>query len=240
MADEITFAPGVLRDEVLRQEAMCGAHDALRHVPAERGRHRVTVVDAVTTEVDTGVGDMYEATARAVQQAFSLDPSPHFGFSDPRMVADWLRDLIGRQLVEVTEARYRNNDERDPDTAASLIHVWLHFDHRPPTQLHGCGDDLQLSTAEPYRGYYMNQFGEVRVASAALPDLLAEAVGRQLADAAVILGPFDRPICAGLLLRFDDVDIAIGTLADEWILARGEPLAHLAASWRLQPWILQT
>jgi hypothetical protein len=65
-------------------------------------------------------------------------------------------------------------------------------------------------------------------------------VGRQLSDAAVILGPFDRPSCAGLLLRFDNVDIAIGTHADEWVLARAGPPAHLAAYWRLETWILQS
>ncbi|MBB4956608.1 hypothetical protein [Micromonospora polyrhachis] len=239
VADEVTVAPGVLHDEAQWQEAVCGAHEALRHVPTGRGRHRVTVVDALTTEVDTGAGDVYEATAQAVRLALSLDPSPFASFSDPRMVTSWLRDRIGRRLVEVTEARYWNNGERDPDTAASLVHSWLHFDHRPPTQLHGCGDDVQLSIADPYLGYEMGQFGEVRVASAAVPDLLAGAVGRRLTDAAIILGPHDRPACAGLLLRLDEVKVAIGTFGDEWVLALDEPPTRLAPYWRLQPWIMQ-
>jgi hypothetical protein len=31
LADEVMVAPGVLRDEAQRQEAVCGAHEALRH-----------------------------------------------------------------------------------------------------------------------------------------------------------------------------------------------------------------
>jgi hypothetical protein len=239
VADEVTIAPGILRDQALRWEAVCGAHEALRRVPADRGFHRVDVVDVVTTEVDTGVGDVYEATARAVREALSLDPSLITGFSDSQMVASWLRERIGEQLAEVTEARYWNSGERDPD-ADSLVHAWLHFEHRPPTQLHGCGDDLQLGIAEPYSGYDMDQFGEVRVAPTAGPDLLATMVGRRLNDAAVILGPSDRPACAGLLLRLDDVTVTIGTLGDEWVLALDEPPAQLAQAWHLQPWITQT
>lgn len=238
VADEVTIAPGVLRDQGSRLEAVCGAREALRHVPADWGFHRVDVVDAVTTEVDTGVGDVYEVTARAVREALSLVPSLFTGFSDPQIVAGWLRERIGEQLAGVTEARYWNNGERDPD-AASLVHAWLHFEHRPPTQLHGCGDDLQLSIADPYPSYDMDQLGEVRVASAAVPDLLAMVVGRRLTDAAVILGPADRPACAGLLLRLDDVTVTIGTLGDEWVLALDEPAADLAPFWHLQPWIRQ-
>jgi hypothetical protein len=172
VANEVTIAPGVLRDQASRLEAACGAREALGHVPADRGFHRVDVVDAVTTEVDTGVGDVYEVTARAVREALSLDPSLLTGFSDPQIVAGWLRERIGAKLAGVTEARYWISGKRDPD-AASLVHAWLHFEHRPPTQLHGCGDDLQLSIADPYPGYDMDRFGEVRVASAAVPDSLA-------------------------------------------------------------------
>lgn len=128
----------------------------------------------MTTEVDTSVGDVYEATARAVHQALSVGPSLFAGFGDAQMMASWLRDRIGHRLLEVTEAA---------------------------------------------------------------PDLLADAVGRRLTDAAVILGPFDRPACAGLLLRLEGITIAIGTLGDEWVLALDQPPAHLAPYWRIGPWI---
>jgi hypothetical protein len=201
--DEVTIAPDVLRGDNLRYEAVLGAFEALHHVPADRGSHRVAVINAVTSEVDTGAGDVYEATAQAVRTALSLDTSQPVGFGDPRLVAGWLRDRIGRRLVEVTESRHWYQGERDPDTAASLIHAWLHFDHRPPTQLHGCGDDLRLSIGDPYPGYDMDQYGEIRVTPASTPDLLAGVVGRRLNDAAVIVGQFGRQTCAGLLLRLD-------------------------------------
>lgn len=237
--DDVVVAQGALRDEAFRREAVCAAYRALRHVPAGRGAHRVTVIHTVTSQVDTGVGDVYEATTRAVREALSLNPSLPVGFSDPQLVAGWLRERIGRRLVQVTEARHWYNGERDPDTAASLIHAWLHFDQRPPTELHRHGDDLQLSAADPYPGYDMDQYGEVRVAPAGAPDLLADAVGRHLNDAAVILGPFSRPTCAGLLLRLDDVDLVIGTFCDEWVLALNQPPSHLAPYWRPQRWLTQ-
>jgi hypothetical protein len=118
----------------------------------------VTVTDIITTDVDTNVGDVYEATARAVWQALPVDPTPlSVGFSESEMVADWLRDRIGLRLVGVTEARHRYRGARDPDTAVGLVHVWLHFEHGPPVQLHGVGDDLELSLEDPYSGYDMEE-----------------------------------------------------------------------------------
>jgi len=155
------------------------------------------------------------------------------------MVADWLRDRIGLRLVGVTEARHWYRGARDPDTAVGLVHVWLHFEHGPPVQLHGVGDDLELSLEDPYSGYDMEEAGEVRVAAAAVPDLLAGVIGRRLTDAAVILAPFGRAICAGLLLRLDGFEVVIGTLGDEWVLAAGRPPAHLPPCWSPQPWIMR-
>jgi hypothetical protein len=104
--DTVTVTTGAHGGEAIRSEAACGARAALRRVPIGGGGHRVIVTAIVTTEVDTGVGDVYEAAARAVWQALCIDPPLCVGFSQPRMVAGWLRDRIGRCLVEVTEARH--------------------------------------------------------------------------------------------------------------------------------------
>jgi hypothetical protein len=53
-------------------------------------------------------------------------------------------------------------------------------------RLHGHGDQLPLSTEDPYPGYDMDESGEVRITAASTRDLLASVVGRQLTDAAVM------------------------------------------------------
>lgn len=53
-----------------RREAELGARWALRGLTAAA---RVTVTNLVVTEVDTSVGDVYEATARAVWQALRVE-----------------------------------------------------------------------------------------------------------------------------------------------------------------------
>jgi hypothetical protein len=238
--DAVSVATGAHRADATRREAACGARHALRCVPAGSGGHRVTVTDIVTSDIDTNVGDVYEAAARAVWQAVPVDPTPlSVGFSEPEMVADWLRDRIGLRLVGVTEARHWYRGARDPDTEVGLVHAWLHFENGPPIQLHGVGDHFELSLADPYAGYDMQEAGEVRVAAAAVPDPLAGMIGRRLTDAAVALGPFGRAICAGLLLRLDGTDVVIGTLGDEWVIRGGPPSVQLPPCWIPQPWIMQ-
>ena len=78
-----------------RREADLGARWALRSVPAAK----VTVTAVVTTDVDTGTADVYEATARAVWQALGVQHSvPYVGFSDPQMIASLLTRMIGRSV----------------------------------------------------------------------------------------------------------------------------------------------
>jgi hypothetical protein len=236
--DAVVLAADVGRTEADRREATGGAADALRRTPRMASRHRVTVTEIVATEVDTGVGDVYEATVQAVWRALDLTVT-YTGVSDPQIVQSWLRSRIGQRLAGVTEARHWYHNKRKPG-AASLLHVWLHFDGRPPTQLHGHGDELMLSTAEPFAACDMEEYGEIRVGPASAPDLLAGMVDRRLTNAAVILSRGERrPMCSGLLLRFDSEDVVIGTLCDEWILARS-PAAHLDAYWQRQDWIMQT
>ena len=129
-ADTVTVAHGVHSGEAIQWEAACGAREAIRRVPAGSGNHRVIATDIVATGVDTGAGDVYEATARAVWQALSIDAPLSVGFSEPQMVTGWLRDRIGRRLADVTEARHWYRGERDPDSTKGLIHTWLHFDRR--------------------------------------------------------------------------------------------------------------
>lgn len=227
-ADEVTVAPGVFRHpdpryedvrfEDLRHEAVRGVREGLLRVPAEHGGHRVTVVGAVTSEADTGVGDVFEATAQAVRQALSLAPVPPAGFDDPRIIEAWLRSRFGGRFAGVTEARHEHD----------LLHAWLHFEHHPTTWLHGRGDDLEPTVAGPYPSY-----GEVLVAPADASSPLSRLIGQRLIDAALIHGPFGGATCAGMLLRLDDTDLAIATVADEWVIT----LDRVAPYLHPQPWI---
>ncbi|WP_203829480.1 hypothetical protein [Actinoplanes palleronii] len=204
-------------DEDRRREAVLGARWALRDAaPA-----KVTVTDVVTTEIDTGTGDVYEATARAVWEALSA--VPYVGFSDPLMVTAWLGDMVGQRLLDVTGARYRG--EGPP-------HAWLHFEHAVAVGLHGRGDTLLLAKEYPYPAY-----DETRAGPASRPDVLAGFVGGRLVDGAIILGHEGEAVCAGLVLRFDRGDLVIGSLGDEWVLAVDTAPEALSPHWTTQPFV---
>lgn len=217
-----------------RREAELGARWALRGLPAAA---RVTVTDVVITEVDTSVGDVYEATAHAVWQALRVEhPVPYVGFSDPEMVASWLKSMVGRRLDAVTEARHWYEGRREPD-AESLLHAWLFFEYAVPVGLNGRGDQLLLAKEDPYRSYDMDEHGETRVGPARRPDVLSGFTGARLTDGAVILGHDGDAVCAGLVLRFENGDLVIGTLGDEWVLAVGSVPAAAAHYWAVQPFV---
>jgi hypothetical protein len=179
---------------------------------------------------DLGALAAYSQDAVAVFLAKVADAGAA-GFEDPQPEH---RDE--REVVRVVR---QPGGARDPDTEVGLVHAWLHFENGPPIQLHGVGDHFELSLADPYAGYDMQEAGEVRVAAAAVPDPLAGMIGRRLTDAAVALGPFGRAICAGLLLRLDGTDVVIGTLGDEWVIRGGPPSVQLPPCWIPQPWIMQ-
>ncbi|MFG1653229.1 hypothetical protein ACGFIE_25200 [Micromonospora sp. NPDC049275] len=217
-----------------RREAELGARWALRGLAAAA---RVTVTNLVVTEVDTNVGDVYEATARAVWQALRVeDPVPYVGFSDPAMVATWLESMVGRRLDAVMEARYWCEGRREPD-AESLLHAWLLFRNAIPVGLHGRGDQLLLAKESPYRSYAMDECGETRVGPARRPDVLSGFIGARLTDGAVIAGQDVDEVSAGLVLRFESGDLVIGTLGDEWVLAVDSVPAATAHYWTLQPFV---
>lgn len=225
---EVT-ATGVLDEH--RREAELGARWALP------GAATVTVTDVRVTEIDTGVGDVYEATARAVQLALRVDqPKPYAGFSDPGMVASWLTEMCGQRLVSVTEARYWSEGRREPD-AESLLHAWLQFERAWPIGLHGRGDQLLLAKEKPYPSSDMEQDGRIVVGPARSPDVLRRFVGSRLSDGAVILGHDGDAVGAGLVLRFDTGDLVAGTLGDEWVLAAGPVPAVAARSWAVRPFV---
>ncbi|MEV0395198.1 hypothetical protein [Polymorphospora rubra] len=219
--DEVVGVPeGVYPDRL--REAELGAWHGLRALPAGSGPRQVIIRDIVATDADTNIGDIHEAAARAVWQAPDVAPRPAYvGFGDPELVDLWLRDRIGLHLTAVTEARYWYEGRRGPD-ADSLLHIWLHFERGAPTMLHGRGDELLLSVEEPYASYDMDEYGDVRVGPAEAPDLLAGIVGARLEDAAVILGLFGGPVCAGVRLRLGGAEVTIATYGDEWTLARSD------------------
>jgi hypothetical protein len=109
-----------------RREAELGARWALR---SSASPVKVTVTEVMITEVDTGAGDVYEATARAVWQALDVEhESRYVGFGHPEMVTSWLKGMVGRRLDAVTEARHWHEGRREPD-AESLLHVRLFRRH---------------------------------------------------------------------------------------------------------------
>lgn len=214
-----------------RREAELGARWALRGHSAAA---KVTVTDVVISEVDTSTGDVYEATARAVWQALRVEHRAPAGFSDPKMVASWLKNMFGRRLDAVTEARHWYEGRRAPD-AESLLHAWLFFEYAGPIGLHGHGDQLMLAKEDPYRSYDIDQYGETRVGPAQPPDVLSGFIGALLTDGAVIVGHDGDAVCAGLVLRFGNSDLVIGTLGDKWVLAVGSVPAAAAHHWAVQP-----
>jgi hypothetical protein len=217
-----------------RREAELGARWALRGLPAAA---KVTVTDVVITEVDTSPGDVYEATARAVWQALRVEHrAGYVGFSDPEIVAAWLKRMFGRRLDAVTEARHWYEGRRKPD-AESLLHAWLFFEYAVPVRLHGHGDQLLLAKEDPYHSYDMDEHGETRVGPARPPDVLSGFIGARLTDGAVIVGHDGDAVCAGLVLRFENGDLVIGTLGDEWVLAVGSVPADAAHYWAVQPFV---
>lgn len=217
-----------------RREAELGARWALRGLPTLA---RVTVTNLVVTEVDTSVGDVYEATARAVWQALRVeDPVSYVSFSDPGMVALWLGSMVGRRLEAVTEARYWCEGRRESD-AESLLHAWLFFESAMPVALHGRGDQLLIAKENPYRSYDMDEYGETRVGPVRRPDVLSGFIGARLTDGAVIVGQDGDEVCAGLLLRFENADLVLGTLGDEWVLAVGPVPSATAHYWAVQPFV---
>lgn len=231
---EVEVTPAVVNG--YRREAELGARWALRRLPTAL---KVTVTSVMTTEVGTSTGDVYEATAHAVWQALGVrHDRPYVGFSDPEVVASWLREMLGRRLDAVTEARHWFEGRREPD-AESLLHAWLHFEHAVPVGLHGRGEELLLSKENPYQSYDMDEHGETRVGPPQQPDILSGFVGARLSDGAVILGHDGDTVSAGLVLRFDNRDLNIGFVGDEWVLGVGPmPAPVLAARcWTVQPFV---
>jgi hypothetical protein len=217
-----------------RRETELGARWALRGLPAAK----VTVTDVTVTEIDTSVGDVYEATAHAVWKALRVRQQvPYVGFSDLSMVASWLTSMCGRRLEAVTEARHWREGRREAD-AESLLHAWLFFEYAGPIGLHGCGDQVILAREDPYRSYDMDEHGQTRVGPTRSPDALSRFIGSRLTDGAVIVGPDGDAVCAGLVLRFNDGDLVVGTLGDEWVLSAGSVPASAAHCWAVEPFVL--
>ncbi|WP_245601589.1 hypothetical protein [Hamadaea tsunoensis] len=217
-----------------RWEAELGARRALRGQPVAA---RVIVTGVVTAGADTSVGDVYEATARAVWQALRVEHrTSYVDFNDSAMVASWLKGMVGRRLDAVTEARHWYGRRREPD-AESLLHAWLFFEYAMPVGLHGHGDQLLLAAEDPYGSYDMGESGEARVGPAQPPDVLSGFVGARLTDGAVIVGHDGDAVAAGLVLRFDKRDLVVGVLGDEWVLAVDSVPADAARSWAVRPFV---
>ncbi|WP_238323900.1 hypothetical protein [Salinispora pacifica] len=100
-------------------------------------------------------------------------------------MGELIEQVIGRNLVAVTEARHWHEGQRDGDVE-SLVHFWLHFQGVPPLMAHGSGELLGLEFSEPYASYDMGEHGETRVGLAQWPDMLGLLPGHRLLDAALI------------------------------------------------------
>jgi hypothetical protein len=112
-AVSVEVAPDASHDGIWHREAALGASRALRDLPRP---YRVSVTNILATTVDTGVGDVYEATARAVWQAAGLRHEHRdAGFCEPELVAGRFRDLTGHTLDQVTESRLWHQGARGGD-----------------------------------------------------------------------------------------------------------------------------
>jgi len=202
----------------------------LQRLPAP---HCATVTKIVATLIDTHVGDVYEATSRAIWRAAGIEnPYLDAGFCELELVTARFREMIGRRLEEIIESRHWYSGERDGD-AASLTHVWLLFARVLPMHLHITGENLIVSIDDPDTDADLEEYGELRVGPARAPDLLAGFTGRMLTGVTVFRGHNNKPHCGGLRLDFDGPEpaLVIGALADEWVLAVGAVPAHVAAYW---------
>lgn len=65
----------------------------------------------------------------------------------------------------------------------------------------------------------MDEYSETRVGPVQCPDVLSGFLGTRLVDGTVIVGQDVDEVCVGLVLRFEDGDLVIGTFGDEWVLA---------------------
>jgi hypothetical protein len=156
--------------------------------------------------------------------------------SDRAATAVLLRDLLGRRLLAVTEARCWFEGRRDDDLTG-LVHFWLHFQDRPPLMAHGTGEHLFLEFEEPYASYDMQEAGETRVGPMQAPDLLTAFVGQRLLDAALIQGYSLEPSVGGVRLRFERDVLVVASLADEWVLSTGSIPAELGPYLHAGPWL---
>jgi hypothetical protein len=144
--------------------------------------------------------------------------------------------VLGRRLLAVTEARHWYDGKRDTDPR-SLLQFWLHFESTATLMMHGHGDQLLLAVEQPYASYDMQQSGHTVVAPAQEPDLLASVVGQQLLNAAVAYSTHAPAVVAGIRLRFEQHEIFIATLADEWILATCPMPDDLHAHFTIGDWL---
>jgi hypothetical protein len=206
-AASVDVAPDASHDAAWRRQAALGASRALRDLPRP---FRVSVTNIRATIVDTGVGDVYEATARAVWQAAGISHEHHDAdFCELQLVAGRFRDLIGHRLDQVTESRFWHQGARGSD-ADSLVHVWLQFAGALPLRLHINDEALSLAIVDPGTGFDMQEHDEIRIGPAQPPDLLARFIGRHLTAVTVFRGHSPDLQRGGLRLDFDGEQLVMG------------------------------
>lgn len=137
-------------------------------------------------------------------------------------------------MLDVTEARHRH--PADDHDGNGLLHIWLRFEYRPTVMLHGVGDRLVIAVAEPYAPYDMSAQGQVSVGPMRSSNPLATVVGARLFDGAVITTAGSPEDISGLLLRFDNGEVVIGSVGDEWVISASGVPAALAPHWRIGAW----
>lgn len=198
-------------DPAWTAEATAGAWHGLRSCSARPLRVEIA---GIVADLDTNVGDVHEATARAVWEAAGTG-GVYVGFSEPQVVRAWLEARRGQTLRAITEARHWYGGR-----PSGLLHLWLQFERGMPTQLHGSGDTLFLHPGLPYEPYDMAEHGQTRVGPVESDSVLATVLGRRLVGGGTIVEQF-TPVdsCSGIVLRTDSEQIAIATVGDEWVIS---------------------
>ncbi|MEV6969844.1 hypothetical protein AB0M47_32485 [Hamadaea sp. NPDC051192] len=224
--DDVAVVDDSIRED-MRRAALLGGRQVLHLLP---GTNQITIMRITVSPVDTSVADVAEATARAVWNAYGM-PQHDVSLHDQWLVEHQLAELRGRTLLAVTEARHWFAGRRDDD-ATSLIHPWFHLENAAPIQLHVHGEDLMLSTAEPYTPYDMDEYGQIRVGPAQPPDLLAEVVGQRLRATTPLRTQWASEGRVGaILMEFSSTRILIGASGDDWVLVDNPSPDYLASRW---------
>jgi hypothetical protein len=147
-------------------------------------------------------GDHHTSTGRAVWQALRVERTASVRFNDPEIVAAWLKEWSADGS---TPSRRPGTGTRDRVSRTPRACCTLGCSSNTGCR---CAYTATASNSSLQRRIHTNPTGSTsterhRVGPARPPDLLSGAV---------IVGHDDDTVCTGLVLRFENGDLVVGTL----------------------------